>query len=242
MNAVVKTDYKSWDRPKKNVARTLAKPSGLVTNTLWLPGWTCLDVLQAYEQDLLDPHGRHVVVEGNPSTMGKIKKNLGRLKVKFEYHTGLLTSYKVTTPLDYAHVDYCGGIDYATACWIRRLPISRNAEINFTFAYAPRGNTFVKQCHELFMKNKEYHRILVREYVDLDREDINIAVYCTALRCFLRNYSFTMLRPTYYKDEIQSMSLYQFCNFKPSKSPVYPDLTEEFGGVSRKSRLVYLGG
>lgn len=205
----------------------MIRPSQKVKSSIWMPGEQCLDVLTAWNKGLLHTKGKHTIVERDASIFNIIKEKLDDIPIDFNYHHGLLANYIVDQPVDYIHVDYCGGLEQQTSQWIETLPIQKNAEINFTFAYAPRNNEFIKKCHIIFQQETWRH-ILFREYAELVRTDMNIAIYCCIIRCLLRQYHCVLDQPVYYKDAIQSMTTYRFRGFNKQPEINYPNLLAEF--------------
>lgn len=229
---------KFWDRPKKNVTRSLAEPGSKVYNTLWLPGENALDIQNAWKKKKIDNNGHHILVEKNKFILPKLKNSIKDIPIDFEIFQGDL--YNMTRPmlLDYSHMDFCGGLDSLTAKWISELEFLPGADLHFTFAYAPRCNLFINKCHELFQNDQELRPVMVNEFTILERKDTNIAIYCSLLRCVLRKYQFGALQPVYYKDTIQSMVLYRCEGLHKVSKSLYPDLMSKFGVSSGTSQPV----
>jgi hypothetical protein len=226
--------YPSWDRLNKNAVREMIAPSRKAKSTIWMPGEQCLDITHAWNQGLIHPKGNHVLVECNNKILAKIKRKMAKIPIDFQYHLGWLADYEVQKPVDYIHIDYCGGLDLQTARWIEQLPIMKRAEINFTFSYAQRNNEFVKRCHAIF-EERGFFDVLLREFSELSRNDMNIAVYCCLLRCLLKEHHCVTDQPIYYKDTAQSMVAYRFRGFNGQPKREYPDLLSRF----RKSRFQF---
>lgn len=211
-----------WDRQTKNQVREHTLPHSRVLSSVWLPGQQCIDLKQAMAQKLLLP-GDHILVEREGVVAKAIRRYINGKGFKFNLQQTALHRVQVETPLQYVHLDMLGALGTEEAVWINRMPIARNAEVNFTFSYEHRrrASCVLRLWQGVIQANPLLKKMYQEEYYDQWRHDPVIATYQTVLRCLLRRYSFTVKRPILYRD-VQRMVVYSFHEFRPlavSKSP-----------------------
>lgn len=198
-----------WDRPRKNITRQLAEPSGFKSKTLWLPGFDCLDVLNAWNKKLLNPDGEHILVEHDPEIAKEIRRKLKGIPCNFNLYEGELHQLELTDKLDYAHLDFCGCLTRQVADWIfDEFKVCNGAEVHFTFAYALRNSNFLKDMYQMVLKVEPFRSEFRYNFCDLGRTNEIISFYCSLIRFMLNRWDYCSLQPIWYKDTIQSMVFY----------------------------------
>lgn len=222
--------FPSWDRPNKNIVRKITSPTGFRKNTLWMPGEQMIDFGNALILDRkIGFDGHHILVERDKGIAAKIKSELDKMGVWEEYpyvHERELCTLNFAHPLDYVHLDFCGGLTESNAHWIRNnLLLEKNAEVYFNFTHAARNNSFFDQCEYLIKTDEELKKLMRDEENILDRDDKRIAVFYVLLRSLLRNYKFVVHeQPHLYCDIRYNMVTFCFRGFKLAKEPTYPDV------------------
>lgn len=222
--------FPSWDRPNKNIVRKITSPTGFRKNTLWMPGEQMIDFGNALILDRkIGFDGHHILVERDKGIAAKIKSELDKMGVWEEYpyvHEHELYTLKFPYPLDYVHLDFCGGLTENNAHWIRNnLLLDKNAEVYFNFTHSARNNSFFNQCEYLIKTDEELKQLMRDEENILDRDDKRVAVFYVLLRSLLRNYKFIVHeQPHLYCDIRYNMVTFCFRGFKLAKEPTYPDV------------------
>ena len=131
----------------KKEARQFALPAQKIINGIWLPSYSGLCVKLAYERGLLRTAKRVILVEKDSDSFRQMEQNTTNIPRRQLLNCDLV-EVKLDCQIDYAYLDFCGGINRVIARWISgelSPHLASNATICITQMLAKRNNKILSE-------------------------------------------------------------------------------------------------
>jgi hypothetical protein len=213
--------------PEKAKARKFVLPSLPVTNGIWLPAGEALCVKAAYEAGLLSSAKNLFFVEGKGEEYEKMLETTSHLKNRRPF-CGDLANLKLNCKIDYAFLDYLGGINTPIGHWMANelsVNIKEGAQICITHMLACRKN-------KLLLGQDAILRSPAGSFIRSNYGVLSLALQRILLlvhRVF-REWDFEIVPDNdgkiyKYSDSVITMLVLKLVNFRPSPhSSLFPKL------------------
>jgi hypothetical protein len=204
-------NWKTDNRPSKNLSREMATDFSLRKSALFLPADTAVDLLLAEQKGMISKCTKLTLVERHPqrsNTLRQIVKSSGWTNARI--HPDELHNLVLTHNLDYAWIDLNGTVDFFLAQWITEelsIKLISYSVLCLTQEYCWRNNKWLKQVREYVLKN--YHQ----EYSRFRQDNLIFSDKYLAFPAFLMQNllgkQLRILPPLRYSDTID-MVFYRF--------------------------------
>lgn len=211
----------TWDiesRPQKEDARSYALSDRAIKHaSLWLPGESCLCLMKALESGVLSPHNRVIAVERDARFICGMRRSLNKIRWHHAPYIfqGDLADLKIPWLLDFAFLDFLGGLESSVAYWMTRELVHRmvdGSNISITQSYGWRNNKFM---YLMYQSVQLGWRDVYREFRHhLRIYDTYIVFPLFIFKCIFNRFDFAIRCPMWYQDTVRSMIVYKLENFR----------------------------
>ncbi len=212
----------------KKKAREFALPGRPVRNGIWLPAGEALCVRLASQHGLLRAAKTVWLVEVDPDEYARMVENTRQIRGRRLY-CGRLENLRLDGLIDYAYLDFFGGVNRDNACWIQNElspHLDKGATICVTQMLAARNNPIFRQQDGLL--RQECGTQLRSDYGVMGI--IHQRILMVMHRLFHRWDFDVVVGPDgslfQYRDSVSTMLLVRMTNFRPRVSPLYPPFEE----------------
>lgn len=209
----------NWNnRLQKVDARNYALESvGLRKSSLWLPGSGCLCIREAVKKGIVGRDSSVILVERSQSVIDLVKHYAdNRLKNQnVVIHFGELSSLHLSSSLDYAFIDFMGGLNHSIVEWMKG-ELSQNllpgATVCVTHSYGWRNNKFLDRVYAYCKSDGivEWNNLVDQ----IGSDDRNIVLPLFLLNSSIKGTA-SISWPMKYQDSQRSMLLYKIENIQP---------------------------
>jgi hypothetical protein len=214
-----------WQYAKeKKKARQFALPDREIVNGIWLPADQALCVRLAYENNLMRRIENAILVENDPTIYQKMLDVTTDIPCRRPF-LGNLTKINLTFKVDYAFLDYLGGMNVHTAPWMASElsnHLREGATVCITQMLALRGNRLLPK--QDFLLRTDAGSFIRNHYgsLKLPYQRILLLVH----RIF-RDWDFEIVPNEYghiyeYADSVTTMLLLKLVNFRRSTYNLFP--------------------